>query len=267
MKGGSIKVKLNFNNIGQNNFLNIHRVNQSISRQNGKDDSQQSLKVELKDSVTISPQGKAKNFLENLMKQKMNITEQRKSLISRTLEKGDTMDSIKSQLEAYDDQLKNIDNQIAEMMTKEMEKQAEKVKEQYNNKPKTEEEVENQRLATVSALSIDLRQAKAANAVKVKIDGESRVLKSEIEIDKGRGISVKAKEDKLADMKQKSSNLISKITDKLTDISEKADSISKPQEIISEKENERIDDDKDSMIEPTYEDIYRNSDDNHKVKE
>ncbi|WMM25333.1 hypothetical protein RBU61_01330 [Tissierella sp. MB52-C2] len=261
-------MKLNFNNIGQNNFLNIHRVNQSISRQNGKDDSQQSLKVELKDSVTISPQGKAKKFLENLMKQKMNITEQRKSLISRTLEKGDTLDSIKSELDSYDDQIRNIDNQIAEMMTKEMEKQAQKVKEQYdNNKPKTEEEVENQRLATVTGLSIDLRQAKAVNAVKTRIGGESRVLKSEIEMDRDRGVSVKAKEDKLADMKQKSSNLISKITDELADISEKADNISKPQEIISEKENERIDDDKDSMIEPTYEEIYRNSEDSHKVKE
>ena len=237
-------MNVSFNSVGQNSFLNVYRVNQSIARQNNNDDTLQLVKNLSKDSVTISPQGKAKNFLENLMKQKMNITEQRKSLISRALEKGDTMDSIKSQLEAYDDQLKNIDNQIAEMMTKEMKKQAEKVKEQYdNNKPKTEEEVENQRLTAVSALSIDLRQAKAINAVKMKIDGESRVLKSEIKIDKGRGLSVKAKEDKLVDMKQKSSNLISKITDKLADISEKADSINKPQEIIiSEKENENSDD-------------------------
>ncbi|MBU5425426.1 hypothetical protein KQI41_03280 [Tissierella pigra] len=53
-------MNVSFNSVGQNSFLNVYRVNQSIARQNNNDDTLQLVKNLSKDSVTISPQGKAK---------------------------------------------------------------------------------------------------------------------------------------------------------------------------------------------------------------
>lgn len=105
-------MNVNFS-IGQNNFLNVHQINQSIARHNGNGTSGQHLRVQHKDRVTISPQGRRHSFLESLIKQKANITEQKNSLIHSTLEKGGSLETIKSQLENYDDQMKNLEEQIA----------------------------------------------------------------------------------------------------------------------------------------------------------
>lgn len=241
-------MKVTFSNIGQNNFLNIYRANRSIAIRNGNSGSLQSRKAEGRDIVIISPQGRNKSLLESLMKQKMNVTEQKKSLISKTFEQGGTLDSIKYQLETYDEQLKNIDRQITELMAKEMEKQAEKMEPKNDNKPKTEEEIQNERLASISSLSDDLQQAKTVSSVKARVDSDSRILKSEIKLDKAYAdlsegalkAKVAHKEAKLADMEQQSLRLTSKIADKLADISEEATNNSAPQEAVPETRNDKI---------------------------
>lgn len=241
-------MKVASHNAGHNNFLNI-RVNQSIVRQNGKNDSLQSQKAEGEDIVTISPQGRVKSFIESLMKQKQHITEQKNLLIGKTLEKGDTLDSIKPQLEAYDEQLKIIDRQISDLIAKEMEKQAEQQAEKIkpkgeDHKPKTEEEIQSERLAGISSLSDDLKQAQIVSSVKARVDGNSRVLESEIALDQSRGClgaNVAHKEAELQDMEQSSLRLASKIADELADISKEAADKSKPQEVAPETEEERPD--------------------------
>ncbi len=234
-------MRVNFLNNGQNNFFRIQGFNQSIARQNGSGDSP--VKAERGAIVTISPQGRIKNLLEGLMKQKMNVLEQKNALIGKTLEKEDNLDSIKVQLEAFDEQLQSIDEQIAGVMAKEMEKQAEKMKPKGDKKPKTEEELQTQRLASLSNMSGDLQQAKTVRSVKARMDGDARVLKSEIELDKARDSSLGgAKAAKLLEMKRRSMGLNSKIADKLADISEKTTNNSKPHEAVPETENEIIDD-------------------------
>ncbi|HWR22545.1 MAG TPA: hypothetical protein VN366_03630 [Feifaniaceae bacterium] len=242
-------MRVTFSNIGQSNFLNIHGVHQSIAIRNGSGGSLQSIKAEGRDIVTISLQGRAKSLLQNLMKQKTDITEQKNALVSKTLEEGGTLDSIEPQLEAYEELVKMIDQQIAETMAKEIEKQAEKRKPKGDHKPKTEEETQNARLANISSLSGDLQQAKIASSVKTKVDGESRILKSEIEFDKAYAAlskgalkaKVENKVDELADMEQKSLRLASQIADKLADISGKA-ADSSTQEAGPETENGSIGD-------------------------
>ncbi len=246
-------MRVTFSNIGQNNFLNIHGVNRIVSIRNGKSDSLQHGKME-GDIVTISPRGRLRSLIQNLMKQRMDITEQKNLLIGKTLEKGGELDSIKPQLEAYEEQIRNIDTQIAETMAKEMEKQAEKqakkMKPKDDNKPKTEEKIQNERFAGISNLSADLQQARTVSSIKARVDGNSRILKSEITLDKAYAAlsqgalkaKVEHKEAALADMEQKSLRLASKIVDKLADISEKAADNSKTREVVPETDDGSIDD-------------------------
>lgn len=227
---------------GQSNITNVHRINQSIVARNGNRGSEQLSKTERGDSVTISPAGKRNSLLEQLMKQKTNINDQKNSLISSTLENGGTLDTIKSQLENYDEQMKSVDEQIAELMAKEMEKQTEELKKQKDSTPKTEEEIQNERLANITSLSSDLKQVEVVRSVQTRVDGDARVLKSEIELDKSRASTpgaremIAKKEATLADMQEKSLDLTSQISEKISDVIEKSDDINNPQEIVPSEE-------------------------------
>lgn len=215
-------------NTGQTRSANIHLFNQSIAAKNSNNVTGESSKTGRRDSVSISPQGKKNSLLENLMSQKTRITEQKNSLISSTLEKGGTLDTIKSQLENYDEQMKSVNEQIAGIMAEEMEKQAEELKKPEDSKPKTEEQIQNERLAGLTRLSVQLDQTQKIGSVKARLDGDARVLKSEIELDKhSAGASPAArerianKEETLAAMQQRSSDLIADISEKSTDITGK----------------------------------------------
>ncbi|MEG2349436.1 MAG: hypothetical protein RSB57_02855 [Hungatella sp.] len=229
--------------ISPGNMTSFHRINQSIAAKNGHRGSELLSKADRRDRAIISPQGQKNNLLEQLMKQKTNITDRKNALISSTLENGGTLDTIKSQLKSYDEQMKSVDEQIAELMTKEMEKQAEELKKQADSTPKTEEEIQNERLANITSLSSDLEQAKVIRSVQTGIDGDARVLKSEIALDKSRSGSSPAaaefitkKEALLADMQHRSLDLASQISEKLSDVIEKADDINKPQETVPSEE-------------------------------
>lgn len=112
-------------------------------------------------------------------------------------------------------------------MTKEMEKQAEKKK---KDEPKTEQEIENERLANVMNLSLGLQKAEMVSSVKARVDGEAHVLKSEIELDKFHDPSeetskemITEKEGQLADLEQRSNELLSDIGEIIGETVEKAE--------------------------------------------
>lgn len=229
--------------VQQSGFANAHRINRSSMTRNGNSGQEQLSKAGRRDSVTISPGGKRNSMLEDLMKQKTNITDRKNSLISSTLENGGTLDTIKSQLENYDEQMKTIDDQIVEMMAKEIEKQTEGLKKQEDSKPKTEEEVQSDRLANITNLSSDLKQTQVISSVQARADGGARVLESEIALDKAHGGSapgskglISKKEATLAGMQKRSRDLTSQISEKLSDIVEKISDSNRPQAIApSEK--------------------------------
>lgn len=228
-------MKLNFNPGVQNQIFNACRINQSAAAKTGKAGSTQAQESRV-DLAFISRQGKKGSLIETLMKQKMSITDQKNSLISSAKKDGRSMDSIKSQVEAYEKQLKEIDQQISEAMAKEMEKQAEKSKK--DDGPKTEQEVENARLANVLDLSQGLENAEVVDSVKTRVDGEARVLKSEIALDKMRGASaeaVAAKEEKLAGLEKKSAELLSDVGEI---VAETAETAKEQNEIAASKEKD-----------------------------
>lgn len=231
-------MKLNFNPIVQNQIFNVYRINQSAVQKNGKVGDASAEKGR-KDMAFISPQGKRESLIETLMKQKMNIMEQKDDLISSAKKEGKSMESIKSQLEVYEKQLKDIEDQISKAMTKEMEKQAEKKK---KDEPKTEQEIENERLANVMDLSLGLQKAEMVSSVKARVDEEAHVLKSEIELDKLHDPSeetskemITEKEGQLADLEQKSNELLSDIGEIIGETVEKAE---KQNEDVISKEKE-----------------------------
>ena len=218
-------MKLNFNPGAQNQIFHAYRINQSAAAKTGKAAGAQAQESRT-DLAVISHQGRKGSLIETLMKQKMSITDQKNSLISSAKKDGRSMDSIKPQIEAYEKQLKEIDQQMTEVMAKEMEKQAEKSKK--NDEPKTEQEIENQRLANVMDLSQGLEKAETVDSVKMRVDGEARVLKSEIKLDKmyksstEMAADVSDKEKKLAELEKKSAELLSDIGEIVAESAEKA---------------------------------------------
>lgn len=235
-------MKLNFNPVTQNQFFHVYRINQSAAAKSGKAGGA-SAEEGRRDLAIISPQGKQGSLIESLMKQKMSIMEQKDSLISSAKKDGKSMESIKSQLEAYEKQLKDVDSQISQAMAKEMEKEAGKTKK--GDEPKTEQEMENERLANVMDLSQKLQKAEAASSVKARVDGEARVLKSEIELDKLHDPSeetskelIKGKESQLADLEQKSNELLSDFGEIIGETAKKAEEQNEAADSGKEEQNE-----------------------------
>lgn len=191
-----------------NDFLNASTINRGFHELNFAVKGNEEQKgIERKDTVSISPLGKAKSLIESLVKQKEKIIENKNELIGRTLENGGNMDSIKTKLEAFEEQVQNIDNQIAQITSDQLKQQAEEQKKAAYKKPKTEEEVQTERLHSMVSMSSSLDQAKVVSSVKTKVDGETKVLQIEIKLDASRRGASMSKYERLADLKNKSSDL------------------------------------------------------------
>ena len=152
------------------------------------------------------------------MKQKMEITDRKNSLIASTIEKGASMETIKTQLEAYDEQLENIDVQITQAMARELEKKEDK--ENADDTPKTKEELENERMTDIVTLSGDVQNVDMLDSVKTKVDRRITILESEISLDTGRLIDSDFKKEELSELKKKSALLASDIGSRMAEIAE-----------------------------------------------
>ncbi len=221
-------------------ILNAYRVNQSVARYSKNDEKSNAFFQ--RDTVQISPQGKAANMLESLMKQKTFLTERKNELMAKAVEKGTPMDTIQAQLDAYDEQIKTLDQQMAEIMAQQMEKEIEKQKEAKKDEPKTEQEIQNQRLADITDLSVQADQVEVTDSIKTKLDGRVGVLESELKLDKQRGASkemIARKESEIAALKQRSGDLTKDIGEKMMniaeDIQESTQTVQKPEEESSEQ--------------------------------
>lgn len=193
-----------------------------------------------RDTISISPQGRKNSMLENLMKQKQQIIEQKNKLVTTTMERGGTMDSIKTQLENYEEQLNQIDQQTAELMAKEAEKAGEKA----DDEPKTEEEIQNERMSDLTRLSGDMEQVETISSVKERIEGEAKVKRSEISQDRANSVSssgpdamVSSKTGALSKLEAQASKLTSQISQRLGEVTEDIEDGNK-QPVEAEKENE-----------------------------
>lgn len=210
----------------QNGLINAERINKSVSKKPSLGKGSHMIQMR-RDLVTISSHGKASNFIDSLNKHKANILEYRNQFIKQAREQGQSDDMIKSQLEQFDEQIKNIDKQIQEATLKKMtdasEKSAAKIK---SNKPKTKQDIQNNILANITAASTTLGRVETISSQKSRLDGDASVLKSEIELDKsydttGSGAEMIAKkEDLLSEMQSRSQGLLQDISDGLNETNE-----------------------------------------------
>ncbi len=200
------------------NLFHVNAVNRSVG------DESQNIGVEKinenKDNATISPTGKAVNFLESLLKQKQNIQERKNELIGGTLEKGGNISDIEAQLDLYDEQLKNIDEQIAEATAKSLEESEKENKNKIDlyEKPKTESEIQSERLHNIMSLSSTMEQAETIETVKGRIDGEANVLKSQIKTDGDR--ASESKIDRVAELEARSADIMGQVSEKVGEVTE-----------------------------------------------
>ena len=212
---------------GQSNgLINVNRVNQSVVKQSPSEKGTHMMQIK-KDFLTISPQGKSASIIDNLNKQKAHILEMRDQFVENARKQGQSEDVIKTQLEQFDEQIKNIDKQIQEATLKKMqdvaEKSAPKIK---NSKYRTKQDVQNDILTNITTASTTLDRIETVNSEKNKLDGNMDVLKSEIELDKSRSSAgssqktIATKEELVSQMQRRSQGLMQDISDGLNEANE-----------------------------------------------
>lgn len=177
-----------------------------------------------RDRVSLSPYGKANSALSGLEKLRQQIEDRRDQFLSKATEEGQSAEVIQAQLDSFDQQLKDIDKQMVQMTIQQANQNIEKGKHAPSTqikRPKTRQEVENQRLANITNLSTGLDQAEAIDAVKTQVDGDIGVKKSEIELEKGRGGDAETLEAELSALQSRSNQLTAGINGQLQETLEK----------------------------------------------
>ncbi|MEG2073430.1 MAG: hypothetical protein RRY54_01550 [Angelakisella sp.] len=246
-----MQVNFNFLQTG-NNFANVGSINRGLSR--GEGSVSKAVKSKNRDRLSISPQGKLMNAIDNLMKQKENIVEQKKQLVGKTIKSGGDMKSIKIQLENYAEQLENIDKQIAQIIAEQAKKaveDSEKKVGKKSNENKTEEQLETEKLTKIAAVSDDIKQSKVVSSVKDKVDGKIRVEKSENELDKSRIDNLKVREkfgDKVTDMIKHAESLIEKKQANISSLQERLSELSESQGSTLEEISDKLNTDEKSDV-------------------
>lgn len=164
------------------------------------------------------------NRLEQLMEQQTALQERRSELVERTLEKGEDISTIREQLETFDEQLREVELQ----MMKEKMAEQEAFRKQNEQPKQTVTETEDERLLQDT---VALSQLKTMHQSKRYIERESRTLQAEIKMDASRGVSTQEKEEKLAALEQRLSN----VSEKMTELFESDRSFETAEEPIEEE--------------------------------
>lgn len=141
------------------------------------------------DVVSISPAGKASQLLEALNKQRQGVVEHKNALIAETLENGMGLDTIEAQVDLYDEQLRFIDEMIAQAMADQARQAAEKqapAKKQASEEPLTEDEAQMAQTRALSEAATRLDKAKMVSQAYVAAENQSRIMSSQIDADKER---------------------------------------------------------------------------------
>ena len=145
----------------------------------------------------------AGNMQERLMEEQAALHERRSELIERTLEKGGDLSSIQEQLETIDEQLQQVEQALVK----------ERAIDHEALLGKDEEVVEQTEEESVMQSATTYEQLKTIQQTKNYVERESRTIRSEIQQDQRFGISTEEKEEKLASLEQRLSNISEKMTE------------------------------------------------------
>lgn len=221
-----MRVNLNFLQ-SQNTIINTARVNASLAKQN-PESARAGRQQGRKDRVTLSPQGKMMNMIENLRKQKEAIIKQKNDLVEATLQNGGKIEDIKVQLKTYGKQMEDIDKQIADIYTqqaKQIAAQEDKKKSKKSDEHKTEEQLEAEHFSKLAGASMDLEHAEKVSAVRAHIQGEVRVKEAEIDTGELHVEVLESKQDNVWEMIETENKRINEKMSQAGDLAHRADEI------------------------------------------
>lgn len=207
--------------------LNIQSINRSAAKKN---EVLNGIKAETPrtDVAAISSVGKKQSMIEQLMKQKEYLQERKQSLIDSATENGTT--DLDQQLKEYEQQMKDIDDQITKLQTEDNEKkESDDTTGRIYEEPKTKEEVQTDQLNGLTALSSGTDLTEVLSSVKGKLDGQITVMTAEVHSMNG---STESKLEKISELKSRSQKISSDIAEKLGDsldyISSRNEELTKP---------------------------------------
>lgn len=224
-------------------------VNRSYSRmqtnQNPSVSKDKKDKVN-KDTISISQsarnafgkQDKKTSMLESLVKRKETLMENKNSLIERTMKNGTGIETIQAQLDEYDQQIKDIDEQISQTMIEDQ-KEALETKE----KKKTEETTDNKNIegqidkGTVhDFIQLDgtVEQMEQLHSLKTNMENQVRTIKSEMNLDSMTGISRSSKLGEISNLEKNIANINASAGEILNDVNETVQQ-NNQSEVISEE--------------------------------
>ncbi|MCB2353721.1 hypothetical protein [Clostridium estertheticum] len=168
-------------------------------------------------------------ILDQLIKQKQNLTDSKNALVDRALKSGESISSIKDKLENIDSQIKKIDAQISKIQmedqrklldtdkkSNETKKAREKSKTHSSNNTKTD--VVCDQMDSLLNLSGNLAKIQVLSSEKKSMMGETKVLESEIKLDISRGLNPIAKKEQVAKLTDQMINVAENIGNNLNTI-------------------------------------------------
>ncbi len=200
--------------------LNIQSNTSLINSTFGKG-TQNSITNNFNTNSLSSTTSKTSSLVESLNKQKEQIQELKEDLMASTKEKGGTMSDIKAQLEVFDDQIKELDSQIAKANIDDIIYKPTKTN-NLNQQPKSDEDIQNAKMKQFIFLSNGLEQAKSTDYIKKRLEGEANILNTEIKEN-----ATDNKLDRVNDIQSRIVQLEKRVMNILVDINDQVDELNK----------------------------------------
>ncbi len=160
------------------------------------------------DRLQLNPLKQAQSIIDHLMDQKQNLIEQKNQLIADTLSGGGDMDSIRSLVALYDEQINTIETQISQTMKDMVERQLDEKEEEEGKGPETKEEQQIQQMNRLSNASMDYEQVNEIHSAYDQKKRDASIMAMEIKLDGSRpGGAPHGKIERLAETLQEADSL------------------------------------------------------------
>lgn len=132
------------------------------------------------------------NRIDQLTSQREEVVRRKNALIAKTTQENRPLSSIKEQLKIYDQQIENLNSEIAKENAR-IAEEAQKAQEEnkksakpVETRPKTEAEVNSDKLNSVTKLGNALETVKTVDSIRSETEGLANVTEIEIELDQTR---------------------------------------------------------------------------------
>lgn len=195
-------MRINNSTLQSNGFLNIVRAGQNKSAQK-------------QGNETKKEDNNSSGMLDSLMDRKQSVTDMKNELIGNTLEKGGELEDIKPQIEAYEEQVRLIDEEITKTMAKQADEITGKDDTDKSDEATTKQEITERKNRDMLTLSGSMEQIKILASVKTKMENQANTWSSEIKKDGLHASEIK--KNNLSDLRSNISSVNENIMGTITD--------------------------------------------------